>query len=257
MIISHPLIDDDQLVYEGGIVIKKRLRTVSLAGSALLIVILLVGCIQPVSEQELAAILTSTEITYTPTLPPTATYPVISTSAPLATSAPVEPVAQPTTAGVTGNPELEQFVQSRGHAPNNLVLWNQQMLGPDQLYGFSYTNQNNEPCVGYLLTAFTNGVWQPNNGGLSCGPVGTEALAGETFFITSDGQTYTIVFGRVDNATVTALAIVYDDASNQTTDPVQGGFIFLKPGVAGSAIITAVDAFGNTVIVSIPVLPPV
>lgn len=237
--------------------INQRVRTSSLAGIALLVGVVLVGCIQPVSDEELAAILTSTVITYTPTLPPSPTYPAIATSPPVATVPPAQVSPQPTTVAVSANPVIEQFVRDRGYTPNNLEVWDQRTIGPDQLYGFSYTNQNGEPCVGFLLTALINGGWQPNNGGLSCGTAGTPAVAGVTFFSLSDGQPYTIAFGRVDDPAVSAVAIVYQDNSTQSTNLTQGGFMFLKPGVAGASVITAIDAFGNTVIENIPQVPPV
>jgi hypothetical protein len=38
-------------------------------------------------------------------------------------------------------------------------------------------------------------------------------------------------------------------------NPVQGGFLILKPGVVSASVITAIDALGNTVIPNIPQSP--
>jgi hypothetical protein len=197
---------------------------------AILIVALLAGCIKPEAEQTV-----------------TATVPVAAANPPGG----VNPVP-------TQPPQVivEQFILSRGHRPTNLLIWYDQPRDRDQLQGFSYTNQSGVPCAGFLLTALTNGVWQPNNGALACAQTpDAEAIAAVTFFPTSDGQPYTIVFGRVQNATVTAIAVVYEDGSDQSGTLVQGGFLLLKPGVLAVSRITAINAQGYTVIDNIPQTP--
>jgi hypothetical protein len=169
--------------------------------------------------------------------------------------APTNP--QPTSSANPTITTVAQFVQNRGDTANYLVVWDQRPLGPDQLYGFSYTNLAGLPCAGFLLTGFVNGVWQPTNGGVVCAlQAGTQALAGVTPFLTSDGQPYTITFGRIDNSAVTAVALVYEDGSSGSADPLNGGFVFVRTGISGVTTITAIDSLGNTVIPNIPQLPP-
>jgi hypothetical protein len=220
----------------------------------LLVGIVITGCIQPVPEAEQTQNALATLFTHTPTLigiptnPPQAAVP---------TTPPVQPNPQPTTAADPATATVTQFIQSRGDAANALAVWDQRLLGPDQLYGFSYTNLAGQPCAGFLLTGFVNGVWQPTNGGVVCSPqAGAQEIAGVTPFLTSDGQPYTITFGRVDNPTVSAVALVYDDGSTDSVSLLNGGFVFVRAGITGVTTITAIDTLGNTVIPNIPQLPP-
>lgn len=154
-------------------------------------------------------------------------------------------------------PVIDQFLLGRGESPGNLQVWYERQLGtPDYLYGFSYTGANGLPCAGFLLTAPVNGVWQPNNGALACAPQpGIPALASISLFATTDGQPYTIVFGRVEDPAVTAIAVVYADGSNQTVEPFLGGFLFAAPGLLEASVITAINQQGNTVIDNILQVP--
>ncbi len=162
----------------------------------------------------------------------------------------------PTNAVSTTDPTVEQFVLSRGQTPNGLQVWYSSPLGPDRLQGFSYSGADGLPCAGFLLTSFTNNVWTPTNGALICAQqAGTPALAGVTFIATTDGAFYTIVFGRVDNPAVTAVAVIYSDGTNQPVSPSMGGYMLVKPGTLGVNTITAIDVQGNTVIPNIPQSP--
>lgn len=242
--------------------INKRIRTASLAGVVLVLSVVVTGCIQPQTETELTQQALATMYTNTPTImvestnpPPAATSPPVGVAP---TNPSVQPNPQPTAASDPNTATVAQFVQSRGDVANNLAVWDQRALGPDQLYGFSYTNMAGLPCTGFLLTALVSGVWQPNNGGVVCAPQpGTAALAGVTFFLTSDGQPYTIAFGRADDPTVSALGIVYEDGSSDSMSSLNGGFLFIRAGVAGVQVITAIDSLGNTVIPNVPQSPPV
>jgi hypothetical protein len=221
-------------------------------GAAVALAITLAGCIQPVSNTDL------TKTAVAPYVPLTqAAGQVLPTNPPVATIAPASPGGVASTpAPAQSAPLVGQFIRDRGDTPNNLVIWDERALGPDRISGFSYNNLNGLPCTGYLLIALVNGVWQPNNGSLVCAQQpGTAALAAVTFFLTSDGQPYTVVFGRVDNPTVTAIAVVYTDNSSQMVNPFRGGFMVLKPGVVSVSVITAIDAQGNTVIPNIPQSP--
>lgn len=242
--------------------INKRIRTASLAGLVLVLGVVVTGCIQPQSETELTQQALATMVTYTPTMmvvstnpPPAATSPPVGATP---TNPAVQPNPQPTIATDPNTAVVAQFVQSRGDVANNLAVWDQRALGPDQLYGFSYSNVAGLPCTGFLLTALVNDVWQPNNGGVVCAQQpGTAALAGVTFFLTSDGQPYTITFGRADDPTATAFGIVYEDGNSDSMGSLNGGFLFVRAGVAGVQVITAIDSLGNTVIPNIPQSPPV
>jgi hypothetical protein len=134
-----------------------------------------------------------------------------------------------------------------------LQAWYDQPLGPDQLQGFSYFSAGGLPCAGFLLTSFVNGAWQPTNGALGCGgQPGDPALAGVTVIQTSDGQLYTLVFGRVADPTITAIAVIFSDGSSLSATPNLGGFMVVKPGILGATAVTAVNQLGNTVIQNIP-----
>jgi hypothetical protein len=222
-------------------------------GPAAGLVIVLAGCIQPISNTDLTKTANAPFLPLTQAAAPVPTNPPVITSAP-----PVNPggaVATPPPSAQSF-PVVAQFILDRGQAANNLSVWDERPLGPDRLAGFSYANANGLPCAGFLLMAFANNVWVPNNGALICAAQpGTEAQAAVTFVLTSDGQPYTIVFGRVDNPAVSAVAVVYSDNTSQTVNPVMGGFLLLGPGVVGVSVITAIDALGNTVIPNIPQSP--
>jgi hypothetical protein len=217
------------------------------------LVVVLAGCIQPVSNTDLTKTAVAPYVPLTQAAVPTPTNPpvVVATTPP-----PAAPVGVSTPAPVQSEPLVAQFIRDRGDTPNNLVVWDERQLGPDLLSGFSFGNLNELPCTGYLLLASANGAWQPNNGALVCAQQpDTQALSAVTFFLGSDGQPYSIVFGRVDNPAVSAIAVVYSDNSSQTVNPTQGGFLVLKPGVVSVSVITAIDALGNTVIPNIPQSP--
>lgn len=214
-------------------------------GVVVLVMLVLAGCIQPV------------ETTQTPTpgeMQPAAMNPtpVVATLAPGDTTN----IQPPTTAPNQAVTMIQQFVQGRGDVPLNLQVWYEQPRGPDQLQGFSYTGANGQPCAGFLLIATINGVPQPNNGALLCtAQPGAPALAGATLFATTDGQPYTIVFGRVEDPVITAIAVIFNDGSNQTVNPYLGGFLLLKAGIFDVNLVTAINAEGNSVIENIPLSP--
>jgi hypothetical protein len=165
-------------------------------------------------------------------------------SAPTATTA--EIVAPP-----AAQPYVESFVLARGQAAVDLVVWGDAQLGPDRLIGFSYTEAGGFPCSGFLLVSAT-----ANNGAIACAvdPAST-ALASTSYISTSDGQPYTIVFGRVTDPTITALAVIFDDGSNQTAGLSAGGYMVLHTDIVSVVVITAINAEGNTVIDNIPQIP--
>jgi hypothetical protein len=231
-------------------VYKHSVRRLSVVISLMLA---LAGCIQPVSNTDLTKTAVAPFVPLTQAAVSTPTNPPVAVAT---TPPPAAPVGASTPTPVQSVPLVEQFIRSRGDMPNNLLVWDERQLGPDLLSGFSYNNLNGLPCTGYLLMASANGAWQPNNGALVCAQQpDTQALSAVTFFLASDGQPYSIVFGRVDDPSVSAIAVVYSDDSSQTVNPVQGGFIVLKPGVVSVSVITAIDALGNTVIPNIPQSP--
>jgi hypothetical protein len=197
---------------------------------------LLEGCIKPVA----------TRATPTPTFPAAAVNP-----APAPVPSDAGPAAE--AAPSASRPLVDPFIRGRGESPSNLQVWYDQPLGPDQLQGFSYLSAGGLPCAGFLLTSITSGAWQPTNGALGCGvQPGDPALAAVTVIQTSDGQLYTLVFGRVADPTITAVAVIFSDGSPLSTPPNLGGFIVVKPGILGANAITAVNQLGNTVIQNIP-----
>jgi hypothetical protein len=217
------------------------------------LVVLLTGCIQPVSNTDLTKTAVAPYIPLTQAAVPAPTNPPVGVAT---TPPPAAPVGGSTPTPAQSTPFVAQFIRDRGDMPNNLLVWDERQLGPDLLSGFSYNNLNGLPCTGYLLMASANGTWQPNNGALVCAQQpDTQALSAVTFFLTSDSQPYSIVFGRVDNPAVSAIAVIYSDNSSQTVNPIQGGFLILKPGVVSASVITAIDGLGNTVIPNIPQSP--
>ncbi len=210
------------------------IRRLSWSIALLALIIMISGCIQPVSTVDL------TRTALAPfAVVPTATSIVIP-------------------AGATPSPTLlvEQFILSRGEQPNGLQVWYDQPQAFDRLQGFSYTGMTGVPCVGYLLSTAIGGVWQPNNGALVCADSpATEAFAAVTYFLTSTGDPTTIVFGRVMNPAATAVAVVFNDGTSQQTAPQAGGFLIVRPDVVAATVITAINAEGNTVVPNIPQLP--
>jgi len=214
---------------------------------ALMLVGLVSGCIQPI---ETAA-------------PPTVTVPPLENAPPAAApTAALDPGAADA-GGAQVAPEqgtavslVEGFISGRGQTANNLRVWYDQPLGPDQIQGFSYDNASGLPCAGFLATSAASGVIQPTNGAIVCGDQpGIPALAAMWHFPTSDGQPYTLVFGRVEDPAIAAIAVVYSDNTNQMTTPSLGGFLVPQPGILGVNLITAISQEGNTVIDNIPQLP--
>ena len=135
-------------------------------------------------------------------------------------------------------------------------MWYEQPRDSDRLQGFSYQTEQGLRCAGFLLTSVVNAVWQPTYGAQICAQdVANQALAGVTFFPTSSGAIYTIAFGTVVDPSITAIAVVFDDGTNQTVTRVQGGFLVVRPGVSGVTTITAIDAEGFTAIDNIPQTP--
>lgn len=190
-------------------------------------------------------------------------------AAPTATFAPelVNPVAAPTLTPVGGlSSEISpgdtslvlQLILQRGDTPSGLVVWYDMPLGPDRLQGFAYTNQNNTLCTGFLLMAYPNGVRQSqnDNGAKGCEvQSGLGGLAGASMLVTSDGQPHTLVVGRVLDATVNAVAAEFSDGTSLPATPVSGNFMIVKSGLAQIVNVTAIDALGNFVMISVPQVP--
>ncbi len=228
-------------------------------GMLIVVALVLAGCIQPTSDVDQTRTAVAPYLPLTQAALPAATNPpvVAPTNPPPAavTTAPgVVPANTP--APAQSQPMVAQFIRDRGETANNLVVWDERPLGNDQVSGFSYTNAAGLPCAGFLLMANINGAWQPNNGSLICAAQpGVEAQAAVTFFLASDGQPYTVVFGRVENPAVSAVAVVFSDNASQMVNPVMGGFLLIQGGVVSATVITGVDAQGNTVIPNIPQSP--
>ncbi len=211
-------------------------------GGALVTALALSGCIQP----EIAV--HQTETAQAPFMPPTAP--------PTLFTAPVPQPSSATSLPPSAMAVADQFVRQRGDMPSGLLVWYEGPLGPDHLLGFSYTGTASTPCSGYLLLAYQNGAWMPANGATACAPQpNTESQAAITYILTSDGQSYTTIFGRVQNPSVTAVAAVYNDGGTLSAQVVGGGFMLVRPGVSEPTTLTAIDALGNTVIAAIPTSP--
>lgn len=197
---------------------------------------ILTGCIKPDSGTTTSGTPTFGVVVQQPQVYPTSNSPVV----------------VPTTPTInTGF--VDQFIRARGETPTNLQVWYGAAQGPDRLYGYSYLAATGQTCTGFLLTPVVGGVEQPSvNGAQVCG---TAPMAGLAFPLTSDGLLYTIIFGLVNDPTITAVAIVYSDGNYQTVAPSLGGFLLIRPGVVGANTITAVNQQGNTVIPNIPQLP--
>lgn len=214
----------------------------------------LAGCIQPDAVTE----------TPTPTFggavinQPPATQVSQPVNPPATSPAVVAPTPAPNTVPQGDTALISQLIAARGDAPTSLQVWFDGALGSDHLQGFSYTNQSGLACAGFLLLAFPNGVRQPDldNGAKGCAPQpGIMAIAGVSFLVTTDGQRFTLVFGRVGDPNITAVAAEFADATSTRANPMNGGYLMIKPGVVPVTNVTAIDSFGNTVLLNILQVP--
>lgn len=206
--------------------------------------LVLAGCIQPISE-----------VDQTKTAQATMGFAPFS-GAPSATPPPV--IAGPdAAASATAAPQLpvliDQFVRGRGDAPSSLQVWHDAQQGIDRLVGFSYSGLAGAPCAGFVVLASPGGVWQlTDSGALFCtSNPSAEAFAANTFFLTSEGQPNTIVFGRVNNTSVSTVRVLFDDGNSQAANVAMGGFLIVKPGVASPTTLIGVDAQGNVILSNI------
>lgn len=202
---------------------------------------LLAGCIQPVEEQPGA----------TPTVPGAPESAAVAPPAATPALSSGEPESPPLVAEVDPAALVTGFIQRRGDQPANVAIWADQRLEPDQLQAFTYTGAAGQPCAGFLVSAVQGAA--SDNGAVACADdPAAGAFAGVTLFLTSDGQPHSIVFGQVFDPTIAAVAAIYADGTSAQTQPVQGGFAIVTPGIAEVSAITAIDPTGSTVIPSIP-----
>jgi len=213
-----------------------RRAGLSLLGLALS---LLAGCIRPAEERS----------GVTPTVPGAPGIAAVAPSVATPTLSSGEPESLPLVAGADPVTLVTGFIQRRGDQPTNVAIWADQRLEPDQLQAFTYTSATGQPCAGFLLSA-AQGV-ASDNGAVACADLAAGAFAGVTLFLTSDGQPHSIVFGQVFDPTISAIAVIYADGASAQTQPVQGGYAIVTPGIAEVSAITAIDPTGNTVIPSI------
>lgn len=217
--------------------IARRVALAAMIGLALV----LAGCIQPISE-----------VDQTKTAQATMGF-VPFSAAPSATPPPVD-AGSDAAASATAAPQLpvliDQFVRGRGDAPGSLQVWHDAQQGIDRLVGFSYNGLSGTSCAGFAVLASPGGVWQlTDSGALFCTvDPSAEAFAANTFFLTSDGQPNTIVFGRVNNASVSTVRVLFDDGNSQAVNVAMGGFLVVKPGVASPTTLIGVDAQGNVIL---------
>ncbi|HEX3052595.1 MAG TPA: hypothetical protein VHP83_18185 [Aggregatilineaceae bacterium] len=206
-------------------------------GILIVLLVLLAGCIKPVEEKP----------TPGPTsaiMPPTPTFGQPPATVAVAT---VDTGAVATPAPSAFLPLVQQFLQSRGVIAPDLRISYDQALAPDQLLGFSYTDPNGQLCSGYLLAVNDGTAWVPNVGGSVCGmQPGVAAHYGTIPILPTGQQPLTLVFGRVDDTSVTAISAAFDDGSSQNADPNNGGFMIVKPGIAGVTTVVAANQLGNT-----------
>jgi len=213
-------------------------------GILIMLLALLASCIKPVEEKPTPGP-TNAVMPPTPTFgqPPAAVPTVDVSGAATATPAPSAFL-----------PLVQQFLQSRGVIAPDLRISYDQALVPDQLLGFSYTDPSGQLCSGYLLAVNNGAAWVPNVGGSVCGMQADVAAHYGTIPILPTGQQpLTLVFGRVDDASVTSISTLFDDGTSQPVDPNNGGFMIVKPGIAGVTTVQAVNQLGNTY--SIPAFP--
>lgn len=204
------------------------------------------GCIRPIE----------TVAPPTPTVPAAAPPPTATVAVEPAPAGGEEAVPPVDTAPEAQEPapaqaSAEAFVTGRGQIPADLQVWGDAPLGPDRLIGFSFTGADGLPCTGFLLISAA-----ANNGAIACAlDPAVPSLASVSYISTSDGQPYTIAFGRAGDPAITAIAVVFDDGSSQSVAPNLGGFMVLHPDIFSVVSITAVNAEGNTVIDNIPQVP--
>ncbi|MCD4684452.1 MAG: hypothetical protein K8S97_00760 [Anaerolineae bacterium] len=239
--------------------IVRRARLVVL----LSVVLLLAGCIQPIGEveQTKTAMETAIVLTYGPSTP--TPLPLPTTQPPVAGINPTQPpVTNPTAVSVPASPQgtaqVLQFLQRRGIYANGLMLWYDQQQRADFLKGFSYTDAANNPCAGFVIAAQdAYGGWQATeSGAVVCATQPTaNAVAASFLFLTSDGQPHTIVFGRVQNPSVTLVSVLFDNGSSQIVSVTSGGFLVVQEGVAGATTVNGLDAQQNVILPNITLSP--
>lgn len=211
--------------------------------------LVLTGCIQPISE-----------VDQTKTMQATLGFSPVSVQSPTFVAATAIPDSSEPTATAAPQPQLPaqvaQFISNRGAAATNLQIWYDAQRGADRFVGFSYAGSAG-PCAGFLVLASVNAAWQlTESGALYCAPTPTtDGFAANTFVLTSDGQPNTIVFGRVEQAAVTVIQIVFDDGSTEVVTVSSGGFLIVKPGVTSPTSVIGADAQGNIVLPNIPNSP--
>lgn len=220
-------------------------------------VLVLAACIQPLEEVEQTQ--TANALLYGTPIP--TPLPITQPSVP-GVSPTQPPLTNPTAvivpAGPQGTAQVIQFLQRRGIFANGLTLWYDQLLRVDYLKGFSYTDAVNNPCAGFMIAmqdAF--GGWQATEtGAVVCADQpAVNAVVATFLFLTTDGQPHTIVFGRVQNPSITAVRVQFDDGSSQTASVSLGGFLVIKEGVAGATTITGLDAQQNVILPNIQPSP--
>lgn len=215
-------------------------RRATLVGMVSLALVL-TGCIQPISEVDQTKTAQAT-MGFVPVFAaPSATPPAVAGEpgpAASATAAPQLPAL------------VDQFVRGRGDTSSALQIWHDAQQGVDRLVGFSYNGLAGTPCAGFVVLASPSGFWQlTDSGALFCtSDPAAGAFAANTFFLTSDGQPNTIVFGRVNNASVSTVRVLFDDGNSHSAGVAMGGFLVVKPGVASPTTLIGVDAQGNVIL---------
>jgi len=234
-------------------IVSKPVRYI-MSGLAILLAWGLTGCIQPVETPAPAtatAPVPPAAVAPTATLAPDGVPEEVGEAVPPIEQAEGPPPVEEPIAAPGGQEFVEPFVQGRGHAAADVQVWGDAPLGPDRLLGFAFTGAGGFPCTGFLLVSAT-----ANNGAIACATdPAASALASVSYISTSDGQPYTITFGRVLDPAITAVAVLFDDGSSQSVGPSGGGFMVLHPDIFSVVTITAIDALGNTVIDNIPQIP--
>lgn len=206
--------------------------------------LVLTGCIQPISEVDQTKTMQAT----------LGFFPVSGQSPTFIASTPIPGPNTGDVAAATAVPQLPaqvtQFISGRGDVSANLQIWYDAQRGIDRFVGFSYTGSAG-PCAGFLVLASANGAWQlTESGALYCAPT-ADGFAANTFVLTSDGQPNTIVFGRVEQAAVSVVQVVFDDGSTEVVSVTSGGFLIVKSGVTSPTSVIGADGQGNIVLPNI------
>jgi hypothetical protein len=143
-------------------------------------------------------------------------------------------------------------VDSNVSAVNNMRIFTQYKIGAnglfDDIIGFLFQDNGGQTCAGFAqTTAATATVW---NATFSCVPPGIPLIVGSPspFQLISNGEFYTALYGYVDpslNPSAGGVAFEFTNRPGVGQNLINGGFVYLHPGIEFPYRLSVVDTGGN------------